>query len=276
MAFLVSTDDDGIHSIGTSSSVVERWTGHSINGTDDFDWRAVPRGRVILTAGVYRPRHLPQVYHQRPNGLFEMAFVRVKESREGGLYLQQPVFASTLDPKKQTTRVLGAFVFADDLAAVHALEQYRARDAANRDLANWFHTYSEAARKERDRAARQQRDREREQQLRQRAEAAGVPYDDVVEGMRIWNGIRSRRYSPRRCFWCGRLLTDPASVVAGIGPECIRQFPALRAAARAKVLDLGRMRFDADRLLARFEQAGMADIVQVIREAKQHEELVSP
>jgi hypothetical protein len=42
-----------------------------------------------------------------------------------------------------------------------------------------------------------------------------------------------------------------------------------------KVLDLGRLRFDADRLLARFEQAGMADLAAVVRDARAHEQLVA-
>jgi hypothetical protein len=47
------------------------------------------------------------------------------------------------------------------------------------------------------------------------------------------------------------------------------------AAAKAKVLDLGRLRFDADRLLARFEQAGMNELAAVVRDASDHEEFVT-
>jgi hypothetical protein len=274
MALIVNTDDDGIHSIATSSATVERWAGPSINGTSDFDWGTVPRGRVLLVSEVFRPRHLPQIYHQRPDGLFELAFVRLKMVHDHGHEWPVPVFASTLDPKKQTTRVLGAFAFADDPAAVHELVQFRARDAANRALAHLFNTYAEATRKERQAEERRRRQQEREQELRQRAEAAGVAYEDLVAGMEIWNRIRRHRYGPTRCFWCGRLLTDPASIVSGIGPECIRKFPAVMAAAKAKVLDLGRLRFDADRLLARFEQAGMAELAAVVRDARAHEQLV--
>jgi hypothetical protein len=275
MAFLVSTDAAGIHWIRTSSDEFERWAGPSVNGTNDIDWHSVARGRVIVVFQVFRPRHLPRIHHQRPDGLFEMAFVRVTIVRDHGREWPVPVFASTLDPKKQTTRVLGPFAFADDPAAVHELVQYRARHAANRDLAHLFNTYATAAREERERELRRQREHERERELRQRAEAAGVAYEDLVEGMEIWNRIRRKRYGPTRCFCCGRLLRDPASIVSGIGPECIRRFPALMAAAKAKVLDLGRMRFDADRLLARFEQAGMAEITEVIREARAHEQLVA-
>jgi hypothetical protein len=275
MAFLVSTDAAGIHSIGTSSDDFERWAGPSVNGTNDIDWHGVARGRVIVVSDVFRPRHLPQIYHQRPDGLFELAFLRVKVERDHGHEWPVPVFASTLDPKKQTTRVLGPFAFADEPAAVHELVQYRARDAANRALAHLFNEYATAARKERERELRRQREHERERELRQRAEVAGVAYEDLVEGMEIWNRIRRHRYGPKRCFWCGRLLRDPASIVSGIGPECIRRFPSLMAAAKAKVLDLGRMRFDADRLLARFEQAGMAEITAVIREARADEQLVA-
>jgi hypothetical protein len=276
MAFLVHTDDDGIHSIGTSSTSVERWPGPSIGVSRvEFDWRRVERGRVLVVSDVYRPRHLPQVFHQRPDGLYEVAFVRVKVEHDHGHEWHVPVFASTIDPKKQTTRVLGAFAFADDPDAVHELVQYHARDAANRDLAHLFHTYGEAARRERLEARRQAERDNREQELRQKAAEAGVEFDDLLEGMKLWNTIRRKRYSPRHCFWCGRLLTDPASIVSGIGPECIRKFPALMAAAKAKVLDLGRMRFDADRLLQRFERAGMAELAAVVREAHRHEQLVT-
>lgn len=273
MAFLVRTDEHGIHSIGTSSTAVEGWPGPKVRF--DFDWHGVTPGRVIVVEHVYRPRHLPQVFHQRPDGLYEVAFVRVKMERDRGHEWPVPVFASTLDPKKQTTRVLGAFAFADDPAGVHELVQFNARDRANKALAHLFNTYAVAARKGRQAEERRQRQQQRERELRARAEAAGVAYEELVEGMEIWNRIRRRRYGPKHCFCCGRLLTDPASIVSGIGPECIRKFPALMAAAKAKVLDLGRMRFDADRLLARFEQAGMEDLAAVIREAKTHEQLVA-
>lgn len=275
MAFIVSTDEHGINSIGTSWATAERWTGPAIHGTSDFDWSRVARNRVIVIGEVFRPRHLPQIYHLRPDGLFELAFVRVKIERDQGRHWPLPVFASTLDPKKQTTRLLGAFAFADDPVGVHNLVQFRARDAANRALAHLFNSYAEAIRKQQRQQRREEQRRQRESELRQRAEAAGETYEDLVAGMEIWNQIRRRRYGPTRCFCCGRTLTDPASIVSGIGPECIRRFPAILAAAKARVLDLGRIRFDADRLLSRFEQAGMADLVAVLREAKAHEEIVT-
>lgn len=273
MAFLVRTDEQGIHSIGTNSAVVEQWHGPRVRF--DFDWHGVQPGRVLVVEEVYRPRHLPQVFHQRPDGLYEVAFVRVKIEHDRGHEWPVPVFASTLDPKKQTTRVLGAFAFADDPAGVHELVQFNARDRANKALAHLFNTFAEAARKERQAEERRQRQQQREQELRARAEAAGVAYEELVKGMETWNRIRRHRYGPKQCFACGRTLTDPASILSGIGPECIRQFPAIMAAAKARVLDLGRMRFDADRLLSRFEQAGMEDLAAVIRQAKAHEQLVA-
>lgn len=276
MAFLLTINAEGLASIGTSSAVVERWIGPKNGGSwcADFDWHEVERGRVIVVEHVYRPRHLPQVFHQRPDGLYEVAFHRVKVEHDHGHEWPVPVFASTIDPTKQTTRVLGAFAFADDPDAVHELVQYRARDAANRALAHLFHTYADAVRQERLEAQRQAERDEREHELRQRAAAAGVTYEEVVDGMQLWNTIRRRRYGPKHCFCCGRLLKDPASIVSGIGPECIKRFPALMAAAKAKLLDLGRMRFDADRLLQRFERAGIAELAAVVREAHHHEQLV--
>lgn len=275
MAFLVNVDDDGIHWIGTSSTHVDRWAGPTRAACSDFDWSSVKPGTRIVVEHVYRARHLPQVFHQRPDELYEVVFVRVKVERDRGHEWPAPVFASTLDPKKQTTRVLGGFAFADDEPAVRDLVQFNARQRANRALAHLFNTYAEAARKEKQAEARRLRDQQREQELRQRAEAAGVDYADLVEGMEVWNRIRRHRYGPSRCFCCGRTLTDPASIVSGIGPECIRKFPALMAAAKAKVIDLGRMRFDADRLLERFQQAGMNDLAAVVREAQAHEQLVA-
>ena len=275
MAFLVQTDEHGIHSIGTNSTVVERWTGPTRAACSDFDWSTVKPGTRIVVEHVFRPRHLPQVFHQRADELYEVAFVRVKIERDRGHEWPVAVFASTLDPKKQTTRVLGAFAFADDEPAVRELVQFNARQRANRALAHLFNTFAQAARKEREAEARRLREQQREQDLRQRAEAAGVAFEDLVEGMETWNRIRRRRYGPKHCLCCGRTLTDPASIVSGIGPECIRKFPALMAAAKAKVIDLGRMRFDADRLLARFEQAGMDELAAVVREAQAHEQLVA-
>jgi hypothetical protein len=275
MAFIVSTGKDGLHATAMSWDTAARWRGPQFRGASDFDWQAVHPGQVIVVENVFRPRHLPQVFHQRPDELYELAFVRVKIEHDLGHDWPVPVFASTLDPRKQTTRVIGPFAFADDLATVHELVQFIARGRADETLRHLFNTYADAARKERQQQERQQAKRQHEQELRQRAEAAGVQYEDLVAGMEIWNRIRRRRYGPKHCFACGRLLTDPASIVSGIGPECIRKWPALMAAAKAKVLNLGRMRFDADRLLTRFEQAGMEDLAAVIREAKAHEQLVT-
>lgn len=277
MAFAVETNADGIHSIRLSWDLASRWPGPTVNGPTKVDWRSVPAGTVIVVTDVFRPKHLPQVYHQRPDGLFEVAFVRLKKcrgEREWQSDYEIPVFASTIDATKTTTRVLGAFAFADDPVAVEELVQFQARDRANQSLAHLFNSYAQGARKELERQRQRKARVAKELELRARADAAGVAFEDLVAGMEIWNRIRRHRYGPKRCFWCGRLLTDPASIVSGVGPECIRKFPALMAAAKAKVLNLGRMRFDADRLLARFEQAGMQEMAAVIRDAEAHEELV--
>ena len=74
---------------------------------------------------------------------------------------------------------------------------------------------------------------------------------------------------------CGRHLTDPASIVTGVGPECVKQVPFIKAAARAKVLDVGRLRFDGGRLIERFEQAGITELAAFVAEAQAEETAAS-
>jgi len=276
MAFALKHDKHGLLFVERSWNLVERWQGHNTYDHDArFDWKAVKPGTRVVIEDVFRPRHLPAVFHQREDGLFEVDFVRVRIKQDQGMTWQEPVFASTLDPKKRTDRAHGAFAFADDTEAVNALVQFKARQRAETMLADLFTSYAEAVRQEQTKKRQQHAREQREQELRRKAAEAGVEYEDLLDGMKLWNTIRRKRYAPNRCFWCGRPLTDPASIVSGIGPECIKRFPGLLAAAKAKVIDIGRLRFDADRLLARFERAGMAEITAVIREAQAQEELVT-
>lgn len=272
MAFCIRIDEHGETSIIRNHETGERWPGpHTYR---DFDWTTLPRGTRLVIEDVFRPRHLPKVFHQREDGLFEVDFVRVKVEVDRGYTWQGPVFASTIDPKVKTTRAHGAFAIASDADAVHALVQFKARERAEDALSHGFATYAAGQRKEREAARRREREEAREQDLRRHAAEAGVEYEELLEGMEAWNAIRRKRYPANRCFVCGRALTDPASIVSGIGPECIKKLPHLIAAAKAKVIDIGRLRFDADRLLARFDRAGMAEMSRVIREAVAHEQLI--
>jgi len=276
MAFALKHDKHGLLFVERSWNLAERWRGHNTYDHDArFDWKAVRPGTRVVIEDVFRPRHLPAVFHQREDGLFEVDFVRVKVEIENGYEWQGPIFASTLDPKKRTNRARGAFAFADDTEAVQALVQFKARQRAETMLADLFTSYAEAVRQEQTKQRQQHEREQREQELRRKAAEAGVEYEDLLDGMKLWNTIRRKRYAPNHCFWCGRPLTDPASIVSGIGPERIKRFPGLLAAAKAKVIDIGRLRFDADRLLARFERAGLAEITAVIRAAQAHEELVT-
>lgn len=273
MAFGIRIKEDGETSIVHSSDLGVRWPGpHTLR--HEFDWTSLPRGTRLVIEEVSRPRHLPEVFYRRDDGLFEVDFVRVKTETERGHTWHKPIFASTIDPKKQTDRAYGAFAIASDADSVHALAQFKARERAEAALAHGFATYAAGQRKERDAARRREREQAREQRLRRLAAEAGVEYEDLLEGMKAWNAIRRKRYPANRCFVCGRALTDPASITSGIGPECIKRLPHLLAAAKAKVIDIGRLRFDADRLLARFDRAGLAEMSSVIRETVAHEQLV--
>jgi len=276
MAFALNHDANGLLYVARSWNLAERWQGHNTYDHENrFDWKTVTPGTRFVIESVCRPRHLPPVFHQREDGLYEVDFVRVKVESDQGYEWQKPVFASTLDPKKRTDRANGAFAFANDPVAVDALVQFFARQRDETMLADLFTSYANAVKDERRRQRLAEERGQREQELRRKAAEAGVTYEELLDGMKLWNSILRKRYAPNRCFWCGRPLTDPASIVSGIGPECIKRFPGLLAAARAKVIDIGRLRFDADRLLDRFERAGMAEIATVIRAANAHEELVT-
>jgi hypothetical protein len=272
MAFGIRIDKRGSLSIVRGWSVSERWRGsHTLN---PFDWGALPRGTRIVIEEVFGPRRLPKVFREREDGLFEVDFVRVKVTTDRGQKFQTPIFASTIDPKRQTDRAFGAFAIASDAEAVHRLSQFKARERAETALADLFASYARGEQKERQAARRRQEQEAREQELRRRAAEVGVEYEELLEGMKLWNTIRRKRYPVNRCFACGKTLTDPASIVSGVGPECIRKFPAILAAAKAKLIDIGRLRFDAERLLTRFERAGMAEMSRVIRDAVAGEQLV--
>jgi len=280
MAFMVCTDKDGLHYVQLDSNVTDRWSHH----THHFDrWSEVPIGTRIVVTDVHRPKHLPAISTPRPDGLHEVVLVRMKVERYTlgyGLDKRQhedlvPVFAVASDPKKRPSRAFGYFAFADDAGMVRSLVQHEARQRANTALANSFTSYANGCKAEREKLRVDDARRQREQRLEALAAEAGVSVDDLKDGIDAWNRIRRKRYPVNACLVCGRKLTDPASIVTGVGPECVKYLPKIKAAAKAKVLDVGRMRWDADRLVNRFQRAGVDEIAQAVSEAALMESLTS-
>jgi hypothetical protein len=251
----------------------ERWFRSTFN-TDD--WSIVPIGTRLVVASVCRPRHLPSISVPREDGLHEVILHRVKKHihtfADGTSEPHdEPIFVVPGDQKKRQARVWGEYAFADDLGEVSLLIQFLARRNEAR-----AHKDAEIARVKAERAAaeKSRRDLAREDR-RRRLEAVaaeeGLAVEELEAAISKWNTIRRRRYPEGRCFLCGRHLTDPASIVTGVGPECVKQVPFIKAAARAKVLDVGRLRFDGGRLIERFERAGITELATFVANAQAEE-----
>lgn len=278
MAFIVGTDKDGLHFIKRTSDAAERWPHH----TAHFDgWANVQLGTRIVVTDVFRPRHLPPISQPRPDGLHEVVLIRMKRERYTlGYGADQrmvedfvPVFAVPADGKQRPARVFGEFAFADQAASVAELVQFKARERAETALADLFTSHATARKKELHHSRLEAARHKQQQMLADRAAAVGVTTDELADGIKVWNTIRRRKYGPKQCMACGRTLTDPASIVRGVGPECLKYLPAIKAAARARVLNIGHMRYDAVRLIRRFEQAGAAEVVEALEEARAIEDL---
>jgi len=239
------------------------------------DWDPLPIGTRLIVTNVFRPKHLPPISQPRPDGLHEVVLVRMKKEKHTfgyGVHQEtrewlRPVFAVADDPKKRPAKWLGEFALADDPAMVQALAQFHARERANTALADMFTSYGRGIKKERDKEKALRARADRQQALVAQAAEAGLTADELAKAIELWNKIRRQRYSPNRCMACGRVLSDPASILTGIGPECVKYFPAIKAAARARILDVGRMRFDGARLVERFKRAGINELATVVAEA---------
>ena len=278
MAFIVGSDKDGLHYIRRSSEACERWPQHTVSYEG---WANVPLGTRVLVTAVYRPQHLPPISHPRPDDLHEVVLARIKRHRYTvGYGVHQtshedllPVFVVPDDSKKRPARAFGEFAFADDAASVAALVQLKARQRAETAIAALFTSYAKGMKKELERARVDAARQERQRMLAERAESVGLTADELAEAIKVWNTIRRRKYGANKCMACGRTLTDPPSIVRGIGPECLKYFPAIKAAARVRVLDIGHMRYDGERLIERFKRAGATEIVQALEESQAVEEL---
>lgn len=273
--FAVSEGSDGIGYVSTNSTLCRRWP-HNISGVQ---WSTVAKGTRVLVVDVYRAKHLPPISQPRPDGLHELELARTRVERyELGYGSQKktyedvhPVFIVPGDPKRRPAKVFGLFAWADDRAMVAGLLEYLALDRADRALSDLFSSYANGARRELEAAKRKRAADDRRRLLAERAESVGVSVDELETGIDIWNKLRRKRFPVSSCLCCGRRLTDPGSIVSGIGPECLRHLPALRAAARAKVIDIGKIRWDGDRLVERFKRAGVEELARVVEEAQQQE-----
>ena len=278
MPFLIRTNASGIPLVEFNYDVSRRWP-HSLG---DVDWTTVPKGTRVLVVDVHRAKHLPPVSTPRPDGLHEVELARISRvEMSTGYGLQKttrqftnPTFVVPGDPKRRPARVFGWFAWADAPDMVAGLVRHLALDRADQSLAALFTSYGFGLRRELDNARHKQAADDRRELLAAKAAAAGVSVDELEKGIDIWNKLRRKRFSASRCLCCGRTLTDPASIVSGVGPECLRHLPAIQAAARAKVLDIGKLRWDGDRLVERFKRAGVDELVRVV-EAAQREEMVS-
>jgi hypothetical protein len=271
MAFLVRPDEHGGQSVSLSSDYTERWT-----GPDTYHkWEQIPVGTRLVVARVFRAKHLPPISQPRPDGLHEVVLLRLKKVRHTqgfGVHKEiiestVPVFAVVGDSKKRPARLCGEVAFADDPGMVQSLLQFIARNKAEQQLRHLFSDYGFGVSKQRNKEKAKQAAAERRRVLEARAAEAGLTADELEKAIDLWNTIRREHYPVNRCMACGRNLRDPASIVSGIGPECVKYFPAIKAAARARILDVGRMRFDGARLVERFKRAGIDELATVVAEA---------
>ena len=251
-----------------TGNTTEMWEFNTHHG---FDWTSVKPGTRLMVEAVFRPKHLPPISTPDADGLHEVELSRVKmESyRLGSETITNPVPVFTIpgDAKRRPANAYGRFAFADDreqvAKLVACLTKVRAEEAAREKAHEEAKAAEKLKRAEEARLRREERGRE----LAQLAAEQGISLEDLEDGIDAWNRIRRGRYCDSQCLLCGRLLTDPKSIVTGVGPECVKQVPHIAAAARAKVIDVGRMRWDGERLVKRFRRAGIDELVEVVNEA---------
>lgn len=240
--------------------------------TFGFDWQTMKPGTVILIEHARRPPSLPPLENPDPVGLTKVIMARVRKHEhkyaDGSRFVEhEPVFITPDDPKRREVLAFGSFAYADDPEQVERLRVYITQERAAEAAQEAERKAAQAAEQAKRAEEAKRRREERDQELIRLAAEQGVSLDELKAGIDVWNRIRRKRYGEKACLICGRTLTDPASIVTGVGPECVKQFPGLKAAARAKVLDVGRMRWDGERLIKRFERAGVSELVTVVADA---------
>jgi len=224
-------------------------------------WHWVARGTRVVVWSISGPLESWGV----PDGCGEVVFLRVKWERQGAMTYANPVFGPVAGGSKSSDKLLGRFAFADDEVGVAELRRSVAWHRGEQAMAALFNSFAVGQKKEAMRVEAARRREERESELARIAASVGVTLDELKRGMALWDRLRRGRYPVGSCLLCGRTLTDPASIVSGVGPECIQQLPQLRAAVAAKVVDVGRLRWSAEQLVARFERVGAEDLAAVVR-----------
>ena len=236
----------------------------------DFDFETMPRNTRLVLEHCCVSKAVAHDWQPRPDGLHDVIFVRAKRSvdkRRSPPYVSFTPIIQSVASGKLTSRIIGRFAFADNPEEVRELVLYVADKKAEESRQELKRLADQAEQKAQDSAryavARDARDTE----LRAKAASVGVSYDELCDGIKSWNRIRSQTYRPNCCLCCGRVMTDPVSVVRGIGPECIHNFPNVVAAMRANVLNIGRMRYTAQALVARLTKAGFSHMARTVAEA---------
>ena len=236
----------------------------------DFDFETIPRNTRLMLEHCYVSKAAAPYWQPRPDGLYDVIFLRVKKSvdkQQSPPYVFFTPIIQSVASGKQTSRIIGRFAFADNPDEVRQLALYVAEKKAEEAQQELKMVADRAERKAQDSARYAVAKAAREVELRDKAALVGVSYEELCDGITSWDRIRKQTYRPSCCLCCGRAITDPVSVVRGIGPECISKLPNVAAAMRANVLSIGRLRYSADALVARLTKAGFNEMARTVADA---------
>ena len=236
----------------------------------DFDFETMPRNTRLVLENVYVSKAVAHDWQPRPDGLYDVIFLRAKKTidkRQAAPYVFFTPIIQSVASGKQTSRIIGRFAFADNPDEVRQLALYVADKKAEEARQELQRGADRAERKAQDSARYAVAKAAREVELRAKAALVGVSYEELCDGITSWDRIRRQTYRPSCCLCCGRAITDPVSVVRGIGPECINKLPNVAAAMRANVVSIGRLRYTADALVARLTKAGFNEMARTVAEA---------
>ena len=177
-----------------------------------------------------------------------------------------PLFYEIGNPKKTCTAGY-EFAIASDSEQVTALLAYVSENKKRDEIRKQEHEAKrqDDKRQREDNLLRLQEERDKE--MRAKAAAIGVSVEDLVDGCKQWDQLRSRSFRANCCFLCNRTLTDPVSIKTGIGPECVKDIPNMQAAMKANAVDIGKLRFRSQQLIDRLSRAGFDTMAAMVREA---------
>ena len=244
----------------------------------EFDWTTVVTGTRVVVERLHLSRQAAAKWIPRDDGLYEVAFLRMrktthecKEEVDGEFVdvkkpVSYPLFCEPGDPKK-TCNVGYQFAFADNPDQVAALLAYVSENKKRDEIRKQEHEAKrqDDKRQREDNLLRLQEERDKE--MRAKAAAIGVSVEDLVDGCKQWDQLRSRSFRANCCFLCNRTLTDPVSIKTGIGPECVKEIPNMQAAMKANAVDIGKLRFRSQQLVDRLTRAGFDTMAEMVREA---------